>query len=178
MHYTVLGEQHAPPGSAPPNTMKRILALLRNTDRPLAGYVWRAALVAFIPSVLLSAVVTSLFPSGTPDFEGPVLVLALTFVVVSPWLETLLMWPILTVLQRFSRNTLTVAAASALVWGLLHSLAAPAWGLVVVWPFFVFSICFLEWRKRSRGMAIVATALVHTGQNLLPALALLAGGGS
>jgi hypothetical protein len=47
--------------------------------------------------------------------------------------------------------------------------------LSVAWPFFVFSICFLEWEKISKRRAIVVTALLHTCQNLLPAIALLVG---
>jgi biopolymer transport protein ExbB/TolQ len=82
------------------------------------------------------------------------------------------MWPVLWVLKRCIGSTVGVAAASAVFWGILHSLVAPAWGLVVAWPFFVFSLCFLAWEERSVWRAIVATAVTHMCQNALPALAL------
>ena len=154
--------------------MKRLLELLRNTDRSMRSYVWRAWLIALLPSLVVSAVVTLALPESTPPLKGPAVFLVVGVLFLSPWFETLLMWPVLWVLKRFIASSIGVAAASAVFWGILHSLAAPAWGLVVVWPFFVFSTCFLEWEKKSTGRAIVATALVHMCQNALPALALVA----
>jgi len=154
--------------------VKRLLALLRDTDRPLPSYVWRVCLIALLPSLAISAVVTLAFPNTPPPLEGPAVVMVVGVLLFSPWLETLMMWPVLWVLQRCFRSTLVAAAASAVGWAVLHSLAAPTWGLVVAWPFFVFSVCFLEWRKKSTARAIVATALVHMGQNVLPAIALAA----
>jgi hypothetical protein len=62
---------------------------------------------------------------------------------------------------------------SAIGWGVAHSLAAPAWGLVIWWPFLVFSTLYLSWRRRSvlAGLGIVATT--HALQNALPMIAML-----
>jgi hypothetical protein len=104
---------------------------------------------------------------------GPVLLVLFGVLFFSPWLETVLMWPALWVLKRLIRNSLGVAFASAILWGGLHSLVSPTWGLIVLWPFFVLSLCFLEWQKRSTGRAILVTGLVHTCNNSLPAVAIL-----
>ena len=80
------------------------------------------------------------------------------------------MWPILGIIREVTRNDLRIALASALIWGYIHSLFAIGWGLTVCWGFFVFSVCFLEWEKKSKGKAIIATALVHTCQNMVPAV--------
>ena len=154
--------------------MKRVLQFLSRTDMPAGTYVWKAALISLIPSLIISIVVNLILPGKGPSFQQmPAIVMILGVVVFSPWVETLLMWPILWVVKRFIRTTWGVALVSAVIWGLLHSLAAPAWGFGVLWPFFVFAVCFLEWEKKSTGRAIVVTASVHMGQNLLPALAVL-----
>lgn len=152
--------------------MKRVLELLRNTDRPLGSYVWRAWLIAMLPSLVVSALVTFALPDSASPLKGPAVFVLVGVLFLSPWLETLLMWPVLWVLKRCIGSMVGVAAASAVFWGVLHSLAAPAWGLVVAWPFFIFSLCFLAWEKKSAGRAIIATAVIHMCQNALPAFAL------
>ena len=77
------------------------------------------------------------------------------------------MWPILGIISCFTRKPLWIASVSAVIWGGLHSLVVPTWGLIAWWPFLVLSLCFLEWRKKSLGKAVTVTALVHTCQNTL-----------
>ena len=153
--------------------MKRILHFLSRTDLPARTYVWRAAVIAFIPSIMISIVVTLALPHKSPTFDGPVAFVVFSMLILSPWIETLLMWPILWVLKRFTRNQLSIALGSMAVWAILHSLASPAWGLIIAWPFFIFSVCFLEWEKKSKIKAIVVTALVHTCQNAIPVIAVV-----
>jgi len=50
------------------------------------------------------------------------------------------MWPVLWVLKRCIGSMVGVAADSAVFWGVLHSLTAPAWGLVVAWPEFLQAV--------------------------------------
>jgi hypothetical protein len=157
--------------------MKWVLRILRNTDQRMWSYVWKATLISLIPSLAISAVVALVIPGKGPDFEGPPLIFTLLgILVLSPWLETLLLWGTLWVIKRLLKGPVQIAIAAAVLWGMLHSLGTPTWGLSVAWPFFVFSVCFLEWEKRSKGRAIVVTALVHTCQNIIPAIAVVVGG--
>jgi hypothetical protein len=158
---------------------KTILHILRNTDQPVLSYVWQAWLIGFIPTIAIGTLVGLTMPDKVPSIDGTPgsmfykqspITIVLSAVVLGPWMETCLMWPILGILKRIIRKTLWVAAASALVWGVLHSTVAPAWGLGIAWPFFVFSLCFLEWSKISTGWAITATALVHMLHNAVPIL--------
>ncbi|OHB74127.1 MAG: hypothetical protein A2Z25_19805 [Planctomycetes bacterium RBG_16_55_9] len=95
-------------------------------------------------------------------------------VVVGPPIETLLMGPVLHILSFVTKRSIPLAAMSAFVWACLHSIAAPAWGLGVIWPFFVFSCSYLAWRRRGWWRAIFVTSCVHAFQNLLPAIATVA----
>jgi hypothetical protein len=153
--------------------MNKVLQILRNTDQRVWSYVWKAALISLIPSLAISAAVMSMLPEEGPSFEGPVAVSVVGILVLSPWLETIILWGILWILRRFLSRPTRIAIVSAVLWGCLHSLMAPAWGLIVAWPFFIFSVCFLEWEKKSKGRAIVVTALVHTCQNIIPAIAVV-----
>ena len=129
----------------------------------------------FIPSIVLGAIVTTLLPA----LEQPKLPLdtgmALFMVAVfAPVVETLIMAAVLALLLRFLPPVAAVVASS-IGWGIAHSLAAPAWGLVIWWPFLIFSILYVTWRQRSLLAALAVPATVHGLQNLLPALLVFAG---
>ena len=152
-------------------TPLRFLPLsIRIPERPLRaiGIGW---LTAFPASILLSVLWAYVFPAAAPPefkMEGWVAILAL--VLVAPVFETLVMGVVLLILQTFLRPAAAVFV-SAICWGVAHSLMAPTWGLVIWWPFLIFSILFVAWRQRSLFAAFAIPAIVHALQNLLPALA-------
>ncbi|WP_426267307.1 CPBP family glutamic-type intramembrane protease [Sphingomonas sp. LHG3443-2] len=140
-----------------------------------ARYVALAWACTFFPSLLLSAIASHLVPNSGPEFpEVNSGLLLFLLVVFAPVLETLIMGAVLLVLERFFGFLPAVLLSSA-GWGLAHSLEAPAWGLVIWWPFLIFSIVFLIWRKRSLGAAFALPMLVHALQNLGPALLMVSG---
>jgi len=148
------------------------------TDRPLRmkKYILLMALTSLIPSLLLSVVVTSCGVNDVgPEFDPriPAGLTVLGIAVISPIIETLLMSLIFLILSFFIRSGLTLAIISAILWGLLHSLLAPAWGLIVWWPFFVFSCAYLTWRKQSWLKAVWVTTCIHFLQNLIPSIVIL-----
>lgn len=140
-----------------------------------ARYVAIAWACAFFPSLLLSALASFLLPDSGPSFPeihpGWLLFLLVVF---APALETLIMGAVLLILERVA-GFLPAVLLSAAGWGIAHSLQAPAWGLVIWWPFLIFSIVFLTWRRRSLGAAFALPMLVHGLQNLGPALVLVSG---
>jgi hypothetical protein len=64
------------------------------------------------------------------------------------------------------------------LWGVAHSLAAPLWGLIVWWPFLIFSIALLTWRERGLLPAIAVVTTIHGLQNATAAILLLVQGSS
>jgi membrane protease YdiL (CAAX protease family) len=147
---------------------------LFDPHRPLR-YVLLAWVCAFFPSLLLSAVASNLLPESAPKFPevDPGLLLFL-LVVFAPVVETVIMGGVLLVLERLF-GFLPAVLLSSLGWGIAHSLQAPAWGLVIWWPFLIFSITFLVWRRRSLAVAFALPMLVHGLQNLGPGLLLVSG---
>lgn len=162
------------PAEQRPRVLSFLPRALFEPHRP-TRYVAIAWACAFFPSLLLSALASHLVPDSAPVFPqvDPTLLLFL-LVVFAPVLETLIMGAVLLVLERFVGFLPAILLSSA-GWGIAHSLEAPAWGLVIWWPFLIFSIVFLTWRKRSLGLAFALPMLVHGLQNLGPALLLASG---
>ena len=95
-------------------------------------------------------------------------------VLFAPLVETLIMAAVLSLLVRLVSPTAAVLGSAAL-WGVFHSLHATAWGLVVWWPFLVFSTLYLVWRERSTAAAIGVATATHALQNLVPGWAVAFG---
>jgi hypothetical protein len=156
-----------PPVSLLPNA-------LREPRRPLLalGIAWATA---FLPSLPLGAAVSAFLPrDALPDFPVVDWNFFFLIVVAAPLFETVLMGAALLLLRLFLSPTSAVLV-SAVGWGIAHSAAAPAWGLVIWWPFLVFSTVFLTWRSRSLFAAVGMAATTHALHNLLPALLLVSG---
>ena len=145
------------------------LAEPRNPSKAIAvGWLF-----ACPPSLLLSALAQWLLPAvERPDFvvTGPATVALL--VIISPLVETLIMAAVLEVLLRFLPPAAAIVL-SAIGWGIAHSLVAPAWGLVIWWPFLIFSTLYVTWSKRSAWLGVAIVFAVHALQNLGPSLLLL-----
>ena len=101
-------------------------------------------------SLALSAIATIFAPAlgdaRLPDARARSLFLLLFL--FAPLVETLIMAAVLSVLARFVSPTAAVLASAGL-WGIAHSLQAAAWGLVIWWPFVIFSTLYMVWRERS-----------------------------
>lgn len=134
-----------------------------------------AWVTAFVPALVLGAAVAAVMPDeAMPKFPPVDWNLFLLMVVAAPLLETLIMGTALVLLRLLLSPTMAVLV-SAVGWGIAHSAAAPAWGLVIWWPFLVFSTLFLTWRGRSLFAAVGMAAAAHALHNLPPALLLVFG---
>ena len=135
---------------------------IREPRRPAVALAV-AWLTTFLPSIGLAALiglVAPYVPQPKFDVTGP--------------LETLIMGGVLLILLRFVSPTVAVVMSSV-GWGIAHSTAAPTWGLVIWWPFLIFSTLFVTWRQRSLASAFAMPALAHALHNL-PTASLVAAG--
>lgn len=163
-----------PPAVRRPDLLAILPERLFRAER-MASYVPLAWAMALLPSLLLSALVNAVAPGQGPELPevAPGLLIFL-LVVFAPVVETLIMGAVLLLLERLF-GLLPAVLLSAAGWGLAHSLQAPAWGLVIWWPFLIFSTAFLVWKRRGLGLAFLVPTLVHALQNLGPALLIAAG---
>jgi membrane protease YdiL (CAAX protease family) len=126
-------------------------------------------------SLALSWIASQVAPSlAKPDFPMKGATAFVLLVIFAPVVETLIMGAMLSVLARFLSAT-TAILSSALLWGVAHSLQAAVWGLVIWWPFLIFSTLFMVWRQRGLLVGLGMAAACHALQNLVPALVIAYG---
>jgi hypothetical protein len=154
-----------------------LFSLLFDNRVSMWKYVLRTGLISLVPSLIIVLIfgLTGVISQETgPKFEGPAVGLFIMMVIIGPPLETLLMGGVLRILSFATKRQVWLAVISAFLWAGLHSLMAPAWGVGVIWPFFVFSCSYLSWRRRSWWRAVLVTSCVHAFQNFLPSIAAIA----
>lgn len=147
---------------------------LFDTGQNKFAYLGKALLLD-LPVCLAVAVVIGLLSSEPgPDFSkyGPAELLFLLGV-FAPLIETGMMMLIFGVLRWFTKREPILIALSVVIWALLHSASHPLWGAGIAWPFLLFSVCYLNWGKRSRSQAYLMTAAFHGLHNLFAVLLLL-----
>ena len=156
----------------------RALAFLPRFLFDDAGPAWRYILFAW-PVVALPALALGWVSSKlAPDLAGPSVagasfgVVAFAVVIVSPLVETIVMTGPVVLLDRWL-GPLPAVIGSAAIWGVAHSLAAARWGLVIWWPFLIFSIAWLSWRGRGYWRAVGIVFAIHALNNAGPIAVLL-----
>nr|WP_255586736.1 CPBP family glutamic-type intramembrane protease [Hephaestia mangrovi] len=85
-------------------------------------------------------------------------------IIGAPLIETALMAGWLVVVERFAGSMIAVLSSAAL-WGVIHGLDSIDQGLTVVWPFLIFSIAFVVWRRRGINRGLQAAASIHALYN-------------
>lgn len=152
--------------------LKFLPAPLREPQR-----AWLAIVLGWVLTITGSIALAALGQLIAPQLQSPdvpklpVGVLIFMFVAFAPFVETLIMAGILTLLLRFMRPTAAVLVSAA-GWGVAHSAEALGWGLVIWWPFLIFSTLFVVWRQKGFWAGVGVAAATHALQNLGPALAL------
>ena len=148
--------------------------LIREPRRPLLVILIAYAL-SIAGALLLSALIGSIAPDAkAPDFNwfvGKGLLTVLLLSVFTPALETLILAGATSILLRLVTPKLAILLSS-LGWALAHSYQAPIWGLVIWWPFIIFTTLYVVWKQRSLAWGLLMAFAAHALQNLLPAVAL------
>jgi hypothetical protein len=148
--------------------LRLLPAPLREPRRAGVAIVLGAALT-IVGSLALSGLANLFVPAlATPDFPQRGVMALLLLVVFAPLVETLIMAGALSLLDKVFAPTHAVFA-SAVLWGIAHSLQAAAWGMIIWWPFLIFSTLYMVWRQRGFWPAIGVAASTHALQNLMPA---------
>lgn len=151
-------------------------SFLRFLPRPIREprRAWLAILVGYVltftGSILLAYLTRNIAPQlQQPEFPLKGVGALFMLVVFAPVVETFIMAAFLSLFLRFMKPQYAVALSS-IGWGLAHSAEALGWGLVIWWPFLIFSTLFVVWRQRSFMAGISVVACTHALQNLIPGL--------
>lgn len=146
-------------------------AWMNRPDGSRVAYVLRMALMAFTGAILV-AVILSDYMVESPD-QGAGMGVVFTVLVLAPVIETLIMWGIFIGLGFFLHDFRMKAFVSGGIWAGVYAASAPLSGVIMFWPFLLFSITFLVWERRSINEALIMTISTHALFNLVPALMFL-----
>lgn len=151
------------------NFLRFLPAPLREPRR-----AWLAIPTGWALSIAGSVLLAFLFSALAPNLKGPEFPMRgwpalFALVVFAPFVETLIMAGLIWLFERFMSTTRAVAA-SAIGWGIFHSTQALGWGLVIWWPFLIFSTLYVVWRQRGFWTGIGVAAATHALQNLGPGI--------
>ncbi len=149
--------------------LKFLPAPLRDPRR-----AWLAILTGWLLSIVGSLALAALSRAIAPQLPAPAfpmtgLTAVFLLVVFAPVLETLIMAGFLSLFLRFMPPAAAILLSAA-GWGVAHSLEALGWGLVIWWPFLIFSTLFVVWRQRGFWAGVGIAATTHALQNLGPGL--------
>ncbi len=151
----------------------RLPQALREPQRPIRA-IFTGWAFAFFPSILLSYVMQWLLPQvARPSFDVGGSTAFILLVLFAPVVETLIMAFFLEIMLRLRIPPTVAILLSSAGWGIAHSLAAPVWGLVIWWPFLIFSTLYVTWSRRSIWAGVGVAAATHALHNLVPVLLLL-----
>ncbi len=158
----------APAAVGSDSLLRFLPAAIRTAERPFRA-IFVGWLTAFPASILFAVLGALVIPNAKPpEFHASGGLALFALVIFSPVLETLIMGTVLLVLLRLFSPTIAILI-SAIGWGVAHSTVAPIWGLVIWWPFLIFSTLFVTWRERSLWLAFLVPMCVHALQNFIPA---------
>ena len=128
---------------------------------------WLLSIVGSLALAAVSRLIAPELPAPVFPMNGPIALFLL--VIFAPLLETLIMAGFLSLFLRFMPAAVAILL-SAVGWAVAHSLQALGWGLVIWWPFLIFSTLFVVWRQRGFWAGVGIAATTHALQNLGPGL--------
>ena len=149
-------------------------ALVREPRRPLPTILicW---LLAIGGALLIATLVRTIVADAeSPDFGwliGKGFFTIFILAIATPLIETLILAVTTSILLRFVKPQFAILISS-LGWALAHSSDTPVWGLVIFWPFIIFTTLYVVWKQRSLAWGIAMPWAVHAMQNLFPAIAI------
>jgi hypothetical protein len=159
-------------GPAQPPALPFLPTILRQPRRPLLA-IAVSYLLSIGGSLLIAAIVSLLAANAaSPDFSwlaGSGFTALFVLAIATPLLETLILAATTSILLRFVRPAHAILLSS-FGWALAHSYQAPVWGLVIWWPFIIFTTLYVVWKRRSLAWGLFMPYAVHLLQNLIPAI--------
>jgi hypothetical protein len=153
--------------------MNLLLQFLLDPKLPLWKFCFMVSAVAAVPSAAIYSVVNASLQAAGVDLthlEPPVRTGSMRewfgAVLFAPFVETLLLAAVLSLLHKLSDRKVFIAVASGLLWGALHATFGVLWFFGTTWSFFVLSCAYLGWHGRSPRKAFAAAWFPHVLVNL------------
>lgn len=86
-------------------------------------------------------------------------------VIFSPVVETTVLVLLISIVGKFVKSELCIAAVCATCFAVVHSFFGLLWFLGPFWSFFVLSYAYMMWRSKSKSKAYLVALLPHAMNN-------------
>jgi len=86
-------------------------------------------------------------------------------IVFAPLVETFLLVKLVQILKRRISSTWLLCAVCGAIWGVLHGVSAPLWGVSTLFSFIVMTYLFLHYQSISTTAGAVAALTTHVMVN-------------
>ncbi|WP_159736825.1 hypothetical protein [Vibrio atypicus] len=143
----------------------KMFSFLFHTNQSKIGYVVKSYLLHACVTFPLVFGAYYIWGSEFADLDGRQESSLLFLIILAPAIETLLMVPILNLIQIFKFDVVMTSVISALTWGVAHTLNSVLNGFGVLFLFFVLSISYLTWSQKSFKAAFWVTFGIHALNN-------------
>ncbi len=143
----------------------KMFSFLFHTNQSKIGYVVKSYILHACVTFPLVLGAYYIWGSEFADLDGRQESSLLFLIILAPAVETLLMVPILKLIQIFNFDVVMTSVISALTWGVAHTLNSVLNGFGVLFLFFVLSISYLTWRQKSFKAAFRVTFGIHALNN-------------
>ena len=139
----------------------KIFSFLFNTNQSEIGYVVKSYLLHACVTFPLVFAASYIWGSELVAPDGRQESSLLFLIILAPAVETLLMVPILKLIQMFKFEVVMTSVISALIWGVAHTVNSMLNGFGVLFLFFILSISYLTWHQKSFKAAFGVTFGIH-----------------
>ena len=143
----------------------KIFSFLFNTNQSEIGYVVKSYLLHACVTFPLVFAASYIWGSELVAPDGRQESSLLFLIILAPAVETLLMVPILKLIQMFNFEVVMTSVISALTWAAAHTFNSVLNGFGVLFLFFILSISYLIWRQKSFKSAFGVTFGIHALNN-------------
>lgn len=145
--------------------------LFRANNDPFFFSIQRGAI-----ALVGSAIVATLFSIGDIEIRKAnseyLFAQILTLTLFAPLFENLVLVFFLELVNKCRLSITMVTLFSALLMSSFHAIFSFVWGVVILWPFYIFGAIYLTLRDLGKKKAYFLSVLAHSIQNLPPAIML------
>lgn len=135
---------------------------LYNSNQAVVFYILKSFLLCAVVAIFTALILDcfEVFQSESPS-ENITFYDVIGGSLVSPFLEMIIIYILVSMLGWFTDNKNTKSIIVAIIISSIHSLVFPFWGLVSFFSFFVFSISYLVWSVKKIWLGMVVSISIH-----------------
>lgn len=135
---------------------------LYHSNQGVVYYILKSFLLCVVVAIPTSLILGyfEFFQTGSPA-ENITFYDVLGGSFISPVIEMLMIYVLISILDLFfeSRNTKAIIVAFFISY--LHGLVTPFWGVITFFSFFVFSISYLVWSENKKWLGFFVSISIH-----------------